>query len=548
MRFLTTPLSSRQRFAWLTGIALAVILGLAAQLRFRLPLVPGADPDTWGYLHPAIGKLSGLGFAHTAGRNFIYPGLVYCLLALTGSFRAIVIAQHLLGMASGLLLWGCWRQWRAWFARPRLPAPVDALLGLGLVGFFEWSASVVEYEHTIRPEGIFPFFALLELSLQMAFLRAWFVDRRPARAAALAGGALFVAVLLDELKPSFGFALGAAIAPVLAAAWLPWGQGRRSRWRLTGAVGAAVVAAGVLFWWPEHRLSRADPMSTLFLPETLLTVHADIIADQMAADARDDAPTPYAARWLADAHAVLTPGLRHAAEPGCNPYPTLGFNPDILMFPRGSFCEWLDAQLDPAQLRSFGFYYYRRAWERQPARMLAKVGRQLGVFYSFHCPAFFPAEAFEVPNFYSDSLAALRHPNYLPDLARWPPLRGYLDATRQLVDSRTYFPQPALMIDANLAAAVAALPLLGLLLAGLAWAGFVKSPALTGLLAPGALLLLFYAFVFGNCLTIAFVHSMDVPRYSRNLLVFCAPAMVGTVAWLAEFLLACLVPPNAKRV
>ncbi len=294
-------------------MALIVILGLAAGMRFRLPLVPGADPDTWGYLHPAVAKLTGAGFVHTAGRNFVYPGFVYCLLALTGDFRAIVIAQHLIGLTSGLLLWACWRQWRAWFENPRLPAPVEALLGLGLVGFFELSASVVQFEHSIRPEAIFPFFALLDLGLLLTFLRAWFIDRRLGRAAVLAGGALFVAVGLDQLKPSFGLALGAAAAPVLAAALSPWRQPPRPRCLLAGAAGVAALAAGILFLWPEHRLSRGDPMSTLFLPETLLTIHADIIDAQIVEDARHPAATPYTSRWLDDAHAVLASGLHAAA-------------------------------------------------------------------------------------------------------------------------------------------------------------------------------------------------------------------------------------------
>jgi len=36
----------------------------AAFLRFRLPLEPILDLDTWGYLSPAVGKLIGTGFVH----------------------------------------------------------------------------------------------------------------------------------------------------------------------------------------------------------------------------------------------------------------------------------------------------------------------------------------------------------------------------------------------------------------------------------------------------------------------------------------------------
>ncbi len=214
-----------------------------------------------------------------------------------------------------------------------------------------------------------------------------------------------------------------------------------------------------------------------------------------------------------------------------------------MMYSQASFREWRDSRFNPARFTSFVFYYYRRAWEHHPGRMLAKVRRQLGIFYSFHCPAFRAAESFEVANFYNEGLTALSYPGYQREVAGWPPLREYRDATRRLVDSQTYFPEPALMIDANIVASVAALPLMGLFLAGLSAVGlarvrFLKAPWMAGLLAPGWILLLFYGFIFGNCLTISVIHSLDVHRYSTNLLVFCAPALVGTVAWLAEFFLA----------
>ena len=58
------------------------------------------------------------------------------------------------------------------------------------------------------------------------------------------------------------------------------------------------------------------------------------------------------------------------------------------------------------------------------------------------------------------------------------------------------------------------------------------------LLVPGGVLMIFYGFTAGNTLTISVVHSLNIDRYSTNLLVFCAPALVGTLVWLAEFFLA----------
>ena len=102
---LTAPVAAldfRQRrvFFWLTTAALVLILLWAAQARALWPRWPIADPDSWGYLHPALSKLLGGAFEHTNGRNFVYPGFLYLILRATADFGAIPFAQHALGLAS----------------------------------------------------------------------------------------------------------------------------------------------------------------------------------------------------------------------------------------------------------------------------------------------------------------------------------------------------------------------------------------------------------------------------------------------------------------
>ena len=235
-----SALTPRQRrvFFWLTTAALLLILLWAAQARALWPRWPVADPDTWGYLHPALSKLLGGPFEHTNGRNFVYPGFLYLILRATADFGAIPFAQHALGLASGVLLWTAWRQWRGWFAATsRLPAWADAALGLGLVAFYLRSASVIHFEMQIRPEGVFPFFAAVQLCLLLAFARAWWGEvRRPDRAAVLAGANLLAAALVYQLKPSYGLAVGVSALPVAWAVVFPWRQQDwRPRLRLVGA-------------------------------------------------------------------------------------------------------------------------------------------------------------------------------------------------------------------------------------------------------------------------------------------------------------------------
>src|ERR1700704_6459115 len=109
--------------------AIISLLGWAAWQRFSLPLDPIADPDISGYLAPALKQLAGSGFVHAEARNFLYPGFLFLLLRLFGDFRAIVIAQHLLGLAAGVLLLMPGRRARVFGPRPRLKAEIFPAAG-----------------------------------------------------------------------------------------------------------------------------------------------------------------------------------------------------------------------------------------------------------------------------------------------------------------------------------------------------------------------------------------------------------------------------------
>lgn len=109
----TTPARRGQQVLLAIYLALVVVVFVwAVTVRSRLPLQPFIDEDFWGYLNPALSKLTGGPFQHSQGRDFLYPGFVYLLLCVFGDLRAIPIAQHALGVLTGgllLLVWhhGC---------------------------------------------------------------------------------------------------------------------------------------------------------------------------------------------------------------------------------------------------------------------------------------------------------------------------------------------------------------------------------------------------------------------------------------------------------
>src|SRR5262249_25956981 len=149
--------------------AVALIFAWAAWLRFRLPLDPIADPDTWGYLSPALRKLTGAQFGHTAGRNFIYPGFLYLLLRVFGDFRAITIAQHFLGLLAGGILLLTWRRARVLVATPRIGRTAFETLGLLAAGIFLLASDPIRIEMGLRPEGISAFLISFNMYVAIQF-------------------------------------------------------------------------------------------------------------------------------------------------------------------------------------------------------------------------------------------------------------------------------------------------------------------------------------------------------------------------------------------
>ncbi len=499
-----------------------------------------SDADTWGYLNPGLSMLNGGPFEHTLGRNFVYPGFIYALLRLTGDFRAITVVQHLLGLGSGVLLWLFWQRWLTAFLRPaapRLPSWAATLAGLGLVAFYEGSVSNLAFEHYIRPEAIFPFFAILDLCLLLEFIHAWFVARQTARAAWLALAALGTGALLYQLKPSFGLTFGFVGLP-LAAAWFfprhPAPPSWRARGGLLLAAATAALLAMLAFVLPEKTLSHGDKWSTLFLPETLLTIHADLLRDQIAADVRGGRAAPYDPAWLAGQGDDLDRELRLASRPERLPFRSLGFNPDYLLYSNDSFCHRLNAQLAPAQAAAFAFHFYARAWESQPLAMTRKVGRQMRLFYNLHCPAYWPLASLEMTYYYRKTRGSYLYPEYRSRLARYAPARAYLDAVGRLADSPLVLRVSPVMVAANVAASVTYTITLGLFMAGLGWAALCHRE----LLPAAAPVLLAYGFNAGNCLTIAIVHSLYGDRYSYNQLIFTALAHASALVWLAASVLS----------
>ena len=138
--------------------------------RFALPLVPILDADSPNYLWSALLKLNGDGFIHNAGLNFLYPGGLFLLLRAFSDFRAIVILQHLLGVAAGVFFLCGWNRLHDFDVASSLSRGVHQAIGLLGAAIYLLSATPIIFEMQIRPEAVCMFAQMLWFWFGMQFL------------------------------------------------------------------------------------------------------------------------------------------------------------------------------------------------------------------------------------------------------------------------------------------------------------------------------------------------------------------------------------------
>ncbi len=506
------PLPSLARAA--KALPIAVLLTWAAWERFRLPLTPCGDGDIRAYLGPALSQLTGFGFTHVYGQCFLYPAILWAILGITGDFRWITVFQYGSGLATGALLFACWRQLRS--------SVLHDLAGVALAGLYLFSTPTIHFERAIRPEAFFAFSATLNIYLNLRFIRDRFIDPRPRRAVALGAAAAFVSVAAWLLKPSFAIMLVLANLPILIGL-LHTGQTRGQKLAL--ALLPAVAATALLIL-PEARLRASDPWKDLYISQSLFSIHADIINDQLAADAVRPSPdVPYPAMFIAAAHAKLTETLAEDRASQSKYWPVLGFNPDYLVNPPDGFSHWLIEVLGQKRETEFCRFYYWRAVRLRPWQMAAKVARQLGAFYGVgRCPAY--ASMYR-PVLSADYQQSEDSFSGLPELAPYAGGNAFKARTALLKSS-------PLQIGPFPKAEAAGRVLSAVYFAGLAISALLL---FSRAMRPGAIVTLFlFSYNFGTVLALAIGHTLDVGRYSQYQLSYTLLAEFASLWLVVEWM------------
>lgn len=496
--------------------AFALVLAYAAIQRFSLPLTPIFDPDSPGYIRPALLQLAGEGFQQTHGRAFLYPTMALGVLSVTGDLRAIVVLQHLASLLSGVAWLAAWLVWVSMLPRGFLRDDAAPVAGLACVALYLWSSETILFGPQIRPEAVFPLFAALQILCLLAYLKVrWPADREQCFPACLGWGAaaMYFAVAAANLKPSWGFAV--LLSPLVLVIGVVVRRGGKSL-----ALCAAPLFVGVLLVLlfnavlPAVTGWKTDRAAGRFLPTLLFAVHADILAESLEQDVRLGKATPEEAAFLGRLRGELEESRRRKGT-----YRLLGFNPDYLMFQSKALANLPGVSTLP-QLRSYCFGNYLRALGRQPGRFANKWFLQIR---SVVCPnpKFLSRSSCNFLKLYEDSLHNLPSRGNLPDGKLAVSLLSLPPATEALTARLTHRTEtgPGWLREAAEAGALLYLPSLILCLLapvfGLFW--FREHYVLfcgAWIVAAAGL---------SSALTVAIIHSFDIDRYA---------SLQGWITWL----------------
>ena len=512
--------------------AIAFIFAWAVWQRFALPLDPIADPDTWGYLSPALRKLTGAEFGHTHGRNFLYPGFLYSVLRCFGDFRAIAIVQHLLGMAAGGVFLLTWRRLRAFVPNSLINPSLHDALGLAGAAIYLLASDTIRTETQLRPESVCAFLISINLYFTIQFICYCFVEHRRTVALVCAIVSVFSSLLLASARPNLWFIVIVVMVPV-AAFFV-----RRNWWRQKIALGIAIALIVMLVLWPERILSRKDRMSQTFLPTMLFVIHADLIRDQMAEDLKNNAQLPYPREWLEHVYTALNREIAKSQTKYPGHYPSLNFDPEYLWFEPDSIAAQLTREFGNNISAPCAFYrfYYWRTWQHRPLRALQKVARQFSIYYFPRCPAYTPTKIWPLVDVYERAVPSLEVGEYREIAQSFPPFSEFMRRTKSLAQNAPVTEQPRLIRVAltTLAVNYLRLVLLALTLSAVIFwrrARWQRLRWLAGLVLFGC------AYNAAGCLAVAIANSLEVHRYITVQMYATLLTQFLTLRLILEFVL-----------
>jgi hypothetical protein len=508
---------------------LLFVFGMAVWLRTLAPGIPISDPDTWGYLYPALSEIAGLGFQQTHGRGIVYPLFLLGVLEFTGSFYSIVFAQHSVGIASGLLWWAVWREWQKW-----LPEKISGVfwvqcIGVVFLASYLWNTNTIFYEEAIRPESIFPFLALVQIYFCMIYVRVCYLGGSKWLLLLAGSFAMLFAPICVSAKPSWGFAAGVPFA--LVAGGFFW---KTSRGNFLTRISPLAIGLVFVFLWMKFLPAALgwipDERSKGFLPATLFTVHAPTISKALHARVEKAESNPeeiaFIAKW--------DQRIKESSLLEKTSYKILDHDPDYLFYHSDAIADLPRAD-EAEERRKYMYSAYFDALLGFPLDIASKILKQLHAAHSDLTKTLYRRD-YGFARSFSGSIKSMDYyklPEIGPKLAAsYSSVRVKSEEMAKSLDRKVIF-GPSVNKFLTLGAGPIFLGFWILAWPALAVVLFVKRNTLArATLAFG----IFWATAMGTTFTVAVVHSFDIDRYLHLLSVqhsmILAAALVISITWV----------------
>jgi uncharacterized membrane protein YhaH (DUF805 family) len=501
---------SRIPSAVLVAVELLLLLAVLAEAwaeRRGMPLVPTSNPDTWGYLNPALSWLSGHGLHQTDGRDWFYSALLALFLKTAGSFAGIVLWQKYLAIGSGIFMAVTWRCWVSTLPFQRRARFFFSLGGALPILIQLANPQSINFEVAIRPEAVLPFFVYGQLACLMGYYKYRWQSPKALASTILGAAAIVLAYACVLVKPSWLLAFAVTSAPVFAGIF---GRALSLKTRLL-APALGIVFSFLLLWLPGAVYLVKDSVSGTFLPSTLFTVHARLIdraLEAKVARMRESDPERAKLRALVD----LLGNELHIAEEHPGPFEKLGYDPDYLFYHSPLIpAIYSYTGNDDKKFKAFCISCYEEAALHDPVAFGGKILAQSTYFLFPKRDSFYRALG-DFTGFYRDSLTDLKP--YPADQFRGDVKAMYLQYNAELameagsglrLDGTWIFKRFCQLLCRL------ALPLEILFFATFA-AALVWRPLRDLRLGGWAALSLFSA-PLGNAATVCVVHALDISRY-----------------------------------
>lgn len=508
------------------ALALVAVVAASAAAWKSWPAVPYGDPDSWGYLNPALSWLDGLGFQQTDGRDWLYPALLAFFIKSTGSISGIVVWQRALCALSGLLMGATWRCWVSMLPANRWLRFAATLFGLWPIWLQLTNQQSMAYVMEIRPEGILVCFVYAQLACLVIYCKYRWQTPRELPSLLAGVGALFFAYACLALKPSWVGAFAATSLPVLVGC-----LGRAISWKIRlSTVAAGILLVALTLWLPPKLFLIRDSTSVTFLPETLFCIHAPLIVHRLEARLAT-LPDSDAGKARLSAFLNVVKKDLEASRHVRGAYEKLGFDPDYLMYSSELISTIRDySGGDDQKFRTFCIHSYVEAVIYDPAGYAQKVLSQAGHFFP-PAPKDFLANGLDIGKAYKDSVSVIR-PEYLTRF------HGKVQQMfLQYVADETAVSSHDLMLgksrdirELRKQLSAVTLPLEFLFLAGLL--GAILWRPLSGLRMSGVVVLLIFSAPLGNAMTVCLIHALDIERYRFTYSGFVLFALAAMAVYM----------------